>query len=108
MQMQIVSLVDYFAEPEQLLLVVIGPLDSPAHFRDHGAGHVARRGQLQPVCLGRTSEQDLGITRDRRSQEVCLSEVGFEPDRPITGRGFVTKAVEAVQFEDRPGRLDTV
>ena len=73
----------YFVEAEQRSLVVIGPFDSPAHFRDHGTGQVACRGKLQPVCVDRTSKKDQGVASNRRS--LCLGEVGCEPDCPIIG-----------------------
>ena len=38
----------------------------------------------------------------------CRSQVVFEADGRITGRGFVMKGIETVEFERGPGRFDAI
>jgi hypothetical protein len=45
---------------------------------------------------------------DRRSGDFHIGEVGFEADRVVISRGFVTKSIQAVEFEHRPGRFDAI
>jgi hypothetical protein len=108
MQGEEVGLVYYLLVPKQFILVVIRRLDDPEHLLDHGAGQVAGRGQLQSTFLGCSSKQDQGIGRDRRSGDFRTGEVGFEADRVVTSRVFVTKSIQAVEFEHRPGRFDAI
>jgi hypothetical protein len=69
---------------------------------------VAGRGQLQSTHLGCSLKQDQGIGRDRRARDFCTGEVGFETDRLVTTRGLVTKSIQALEFEHRPGRFDAI
>ena len=71
-------------------------------------GQVASRSQLQSTGIGCSSKQDQGIGRDRRSGDFRIGEVGFEADRVVTSRGLVTKSIQAVEFEHRPGRFDAI
>ena len=79
----------------------------PPSSLDHRAGQVAGRSQLR-TCLGCSSKQDQRIGRDRRSGDFRIAEVGFEADRVVISRGFVTKSIQAVEFEHRPGRFDAI
>src|ERR1700674_3651165 len=82
-----VGLVYYLLVPKQFILVIIWTFDASAHVVDHGTGQVAGRGQLQSTCLGCSSKQKERIRRDRRFRDFCRSQVGFEADGRITGRG---------------------
>src|SRR5438105_5572899 len=94
--------------PKQFILVIIWTFDAPAHLVDHGTGQVAGRGQLQSTCLGCSSQQEYRIGRDRGCRDFCRSQVVFEADGRITGRGFVMKGIETVEFEHGPGRFDAI
>ena len=108
MQGQEVGLVYYLLVPKEFILVIIWTFDASAHVVDHGTGQVAGRGQLQSTCLGCSSKQKQRIGRDRRSRDFCRSQVGFEADRMVIGRGFVVKCIETVEVEYRPGRFDAI
>ena len=108
MQGKEVGLVYDLLEPQQLSLVIIWRLNDPEHLLDHGAGQVARRGQLQSTGIGCSSKQNQGIGRNRRSGDFRIGEVGFEADRVVTARGLVSKSIQAVEFEHRPGRFDAI
>ena len=108
MQGQEVGLVYYLLVPKQFILVIIWTFDAPAHLVDHGTGQVAGRGQLQSTCLGCSSQQEYRIGRDRGCRDFCRSQVVFEADGRITGRGFVMKGIETVEFEHGPGRFDAI
>ena len=108
MQGQEVGLVYDLLVPQQLSLVIIRRFDDPEHLLDYGTGQVAGRSQLQSTGLGCSSKQDQRIGRDRRSGDFRIGEVGFEADRVVTSRGLVTKSIQAVEFEHRPGRFDAI
>jgi len=108
MQRQEVRLVYDFLEPQQLSFGIVWPVNDPAHLLDHGAGQIAGRSQLQSTCLGCSSKQKQRIGWDRRSRDFCRSQVGFEADRMVIGRGFVVKCIETVEVEYRPGRFDAI
>ena len=63
---------------------------------------------FSPPVSALSSKQDQGISRNRRSGDFRIGEVGFEADRVVISRGFVTKSVQAVEFEHRPGRFDAI
>src|SRR6202035_5926090 len=107
-QWEEVRLVYDLLEPQQLILVIIGRMDYPKHLLYNRAGQVAGRGQLQSTCFECSPEQDQGVGRDRRSGDFHIGEVGFEADRVVTSRRFVTKSIQAVEFEHRPGRFDAI
>ena len=71
-------------------------------------GQVASRSQLQSTGIGCSSKQDQGIGRDRRFGDFRIGEVGLEADRMVTSRGLVTKSIQAVEFEHRPGRFAAI
>ena len=71
-------------------------------------GQVASRSQLQSTGIGCSSKQDQGTGRDRRSGDFRIGEVGFEADCVGATRGLVTKSIQAVEFEHRPGRFDAI
>jgi hypothetical protein len=93
---------------QQLSLIIPRRFDDPEHLLDHGSGQVAGCSQLQSTGFGCSSKQDQAIGRDRRSGDFRIGEVGFETDRVVTTRGFVTKSIQAVEFEHRPGRFDAI
>ena len=94
--------------PQQLSLLIPRRFDDPAHLLDYDAGQVASSRQLQSTCLGCSSQQEYRIGRDRRCRDFCRSQVVFEADGRITGRGFVMKGIETVEFEHGPGRFDAI
>ena len=85
-----------------------GALMIPHISSTYGAGQVASSSQLQSTGLGCSSKQDQGIDRDRRSGDFRIREVGFEADRVVISRGFVSKSIQAVEIEHRPGRFDAI
>ena len=95
-------------EPQQLILVIIRRLDYPKHLLDYGAREVASSSQLQSTGFGCSLKHDQRIGRDRRSGDFRIGEVGFESDRVVTTRGLLTKSIQAVEFERRPGRFDAI
>jgi hypothetical protein len=60
-----------------------------------------------PVSAAR-QKQDQGIGCDRRTGDFRIGEVGFEADRVVARRGLVTKSIQVVEFERRPGRFDAI
>jgi hypothetical protein len=108
MQGQEVRLVYNLLVPQQLILVIIRRLDYPKHLLDYGAREVASSSQLQSTGFGCSLKHDQRIGRDRRSGDFRIGEVGFESDRVVTTRGPLTKSIQAVEFEHRPGRFDAI
>jgi hypothetical protein len=108
MQRQDIGLVYDLLYAQQLSLLIPRRLDDPEHLLDHGSGQVAGRSQLQSTGFGCSSKQDQAIGRDRRSGDFRIGEVGFETDRVVTTGGFVTKSIQTVEFEHRPGRFDAI
>ena len=93
---------------QQLSLVTPRRFDDPEHLLDYGAGQVASSSQLQPTDFGCSSKQDQGIGRNRRSGDFRIGEIGFEPDRVIVSRGFLSKSIQAVEFQHRPRWFDAI
>jgi hypothetical protein len=56
-QREEVGLVYDFVIPNQLILVIIRPLNDPTQLLHHGARQVAGRGQLQSTCVRCSSKQ---------------------------------------------------
>src|SRR5215469_7566799 len=63
---------------------------------------------FQSTCLRCSSKKKQQVGRNRRSGDFRVGKVGFQADRVVSTRGLVTKRVQAVEFEHRPGWFDAI